>query len=47
MSDLQPPRDGERGRVKLVGFPGCLVVSIIISIVGTVLVNVLIRLFNG
>ncbi|MCW2973807.1 MAG: hypothetical protein JWN72_2080 [Thermoleophilia bacterium] len=46
MSDAEQPRDGERGRVRIVGFPGCLVVSLVLSVVGTILINVLIRLFN-
>jgi hypothetical protein len=32
--------------VKVVFFPGCLVISIILSVVGTILLNVLIRLLD-
>lgn len=39
-------RHGEAGKVKIMFFPGCLVLSIIISVVGTILLNVLIRAFN-
>ena len=39
-------RDGEDGRVKILFFPGCLVLSIILSVVATILINVLLRLFN-
>ncbi|MCW2960025.1 MAG: hypothetical protein JWM25_915 [Thermoleophilia bacterium] len=32
--------------MKVKFFPGCLVVSIVLSVVGTILLNVLIRLLN-
>jgi hypothetical protein len=46
--DPVPPRHrrAEDGRVKVVFFPGCLVISIILSVVGTILLNVLIRLLD-
>lgn len=37
---------GEQGRVQVRFFPGCLVLSIVLSVVGTILLNVLIRLFD-
>ncbi len=40
------PRRDEHGRVKVMFFPGCLVISIVLSVVGTILLNVLIRLFD-
>lgn len=40
------PPPGERGRVKVMFFPGCLVISIIVSVVGTILLNLLLRLLN-
>lgn len=39
-------RAGEQGRVKVMFFPGCLVLSIVLSIVGTILLNLLLRLFS-
>lgn len=33
----------ERARVKLMFFPGCLVLSLLISIIGTILWNLLLR----
>lgn len=39
-------RREEHGGVRLIGFPGCLVVSIILSVVGTILLNLLIRLLG-
>lgn len=39
----RPRRRDEDGRVKVMFFPGCLVLSIILSVVGTVLLNLLLR----
>jgi hypothetical protein len=39
-------RTGEHGKVEVRFFPGCLVLSIVLSVVGTILLNVLIRLFD-
>ena len=41
-----PPREYRGGRVKVYGCsPGCLVVSLLVSAVLTILVNLLIRAF--
>jgi uncharacterized membrane protein YfhO len=44
MSQLQ--RKDQSGRVKIMFFPGCLVISIVLSVVGTILLNVLLRAFD-
>lgn len=36
----------ERARVEVKFFPGCLILSIVLSVVGTILLNVLLRAFN-
>ena len=36
----------ESGRVRIMFFPGCLVLSILLSVVGTILLNVLLRLLD-
>jgi hypothetical protein len=36
----------ESGRMKVVFFPGCLVLSIVLSVVGTVLLNIILRLLD-
>ena len=36
----------EAGRVKIMFFPGCLVVSLVLSVVGTILLNLVFRLFD-
>ena len=36
----------EVGRVKIMFFPGCLVMSLLISVIGTILLNVLLRAFD-
>ena len=40
------PIDPEAGKVEVRMMPGCLVLSLILSIGGTILINVLIRLFD-
>lgn len=45
----RPPdrtRPAEHGRVQVKFFPGCLVLSIVLSVVGTILLNLMIRLFD-
>jgi hypothetical protein len=39
------PRDYRGGRVKVWGSPGCLLTSLLVSVVLTILVNLLIRAF--
>lgn len=39
-------RRSEHGRVQVRFFPGCLVMSIVLSVVGTILLNVLLRLLD-
>jgi len=45
-TDTPEARVGELGRVKVMFFPGCLVLSLVLSVVGTILLNVLLRAFN-
>jgi hypothetical protein len=40
------PIDGEGAKVEVRFMPGCLVLSIVLSVVATILLNVVIRLFN-
>jgi hypothetical protein len=44
--DDHNPRDRETGKVEVRFMPGCLVLSIVLSVVGTILLNVLVRLFD-
>lgn len=46
MASRSIQRTGEHGRVKVMFFPGCLVLSIVLSAVGTILINVILRLFD-
>lgn len=39
-------RTGEDGKIQVRFFPGCLVLSLVLSIGGTILLNVLLRAFN-
>jgi hypothetical protein len=46
MRDLFGPREFKEGRVKLYGCsPGCLLVSLLVSVGLTILLNLLIRAF--
>ncbi len=45
-ADATPSRHDEGGKIDVRFMPGCLVLSIVLSIVGTILLNVIIRLFN-
>lgn len=45
-ADAAQPTDHEAGKVEVRFMPGCLVLSIVLSIIGTILLNVLIRLFD-
>ena len=40
------PANSEDAKVQVRMMPGCLMLSLILSIGGTILINVLIRLFN-
>lgn len=40
---MDDSRSSEHGRVRVMFFPGCLVLSIILSVVGTILLNLLLR----
>lgn len=43
---IRDPHLREHGRVKILFFPGCLVLSIVLSVVGTILLNLLLRLLD-